>query len=354
MGHETHEHGHEHGGAHGHEHPHAHGGVAAHGHAHEGAHAHGHEHPALDDVAPERPFGGPRRKVAIGGGVELAVVERGGGAPTLFLHGFPTSASLFRKTIAALGDRARSIAPDLLGFGESEGPVEGPFDLMSQAGYVLRLLDALEIPEATIVGHDWGGSIAQILAARHPERVARLVLCDCPAFDFVPPPRLRLLARTARLSFLWDLLCDTGAFRAFARSPLGFREGAYDKAAISDEAIDHYISPLFRDTPPAYRAARERFRRAVLAIYGEAPAATLAAVEGLRRFSRPTLVVWGCEDPYISVSYAKKLADEIPGCTRLELFAFCGHWVPEERPIELANAIAELAALPAPPEPVAV
>jgi pimeloyl-ACP methyl ester carboxylesterase len=177
--------------------------------------------------------------------------------------------------------------------------------------------------------------------------VARLVLCDCPAFDYRPVPQAARLAAAARFPFFFDLLCDTGLLRAFARSRFGYYEGAYVKDALPEEAVAHYIAPLFRDTPPAYRASRERFRRAVIALIDEETAVLLSCVEGLRRFAKPTLVVWGCDDPYISTSYGKKLADEIPGCSRLELIPFCGHWVPEERPAELATLVAEFAELAA-------
>jgi pimeloyl-ACP methyl ester carboxylesterase len=67
----------------------------------------------------------------------------------------------------------------------------------------------------------------------------------------------------------------------------------------------------------------------------------MRCADALRRYERPALVVWGCEDPYMSVSWAKRLADAIPGCKRLELLPFCGHWVPEERGEKLAELVAQ-------------
>jgi 2-hydroxymuconate-semialdehyde hydrolase len=358
MGHDEHDHDHDQGHGHEHEHEHGHGGHGhghdhAHGHAHEHGHAHAHVHQAHDhghhgvedEVAREKPFGPPRKVVEIGDGVKLSTIDAGEGTPILFLHGFPTSGGFFRKVIEAIGPRARCIAPDLLGFGASEGPPDAPLGLEAQADHVLRLLDKLEVAEAVVFGHDWGGVIAQILATRHTDRVARLVLCDSPAFDCPLAPVSRRLLLAARFSWLWDFVCDTGLLGAFARSARGFRGGAAVKEAITDEAIAEYLKPLFRDTPPAYRASRERFRRAMLSIYADHPAVTLSCAEGLRKLHKPTLVVWGCDDPYLSTSWAKKLADEIPGCARLELLAFCGHFVAEERPVELATLVAEFAEL---------
>lgn len=353
----THSHGHvhEHGArdhAQGEEHEHAHeyGGRAAHAHAHGPVHAGaahapgghgGHE----EEVVRERPFGPPRKRVPIGNGTEIATIDVASGPPILFLHGFPTSASLWRNVIAAIEGRARCVAPDLLGFGETTAPASALVGYDAQTDCVLRLLDALDLGEVTVVGHDIGGVIAQLLATRHADRIARLVLCDSPAFDYRAPAVAQRIGLLARVPFLWDLAWDTGILPAFARSRSGFRGGTYDPAAITDEAIDHYIRPSLRDTPPAYRASRELNRRAIVAALDEERSTLLACVDGIRRFRRPTLVVWGCEDPYVRVSYGKKLADEIPGCERLELIPFCGHWVPEERPAELAGAIAEFAGL---------
>ena len=113
-----------------------------------------------------------------------------------------------------------------------------------------------------------------------------------------------------------------------------------EPASISDEAIAEYIRPVYKDTPPAYRAGRERFRRSFLQAATEEREIAAAAADGVRRFEKPTLVVWGCDDPWFSVSWGKKLADEIPGCMGLELIPFCGHWIPEEKPQVLAALIA--------------
>jgi pimeloyl-ACP methyl ester carboxylesterase len=361
MGHDEHDHdahGHDHDHAHGHDHDHAHDHDHGHGH-----HGHGHDHPhahaAADDhahghaaeVVKDAPFGLPRTRIAVGDGVELATVDRGDGPPIVFLHGFPTSSALWRHVIAALEGRARCIAPDLLGLGESSGPPEAALGIEAQADYVARMLDRLDLGEVVLVGHDWGGGVAQALLARQPERISRFVLCNSPAFDYRSPPAITRFTTVMRFPFVLDLLLDTGILPFFARREL--RRGSHEGAAPPEDAIAHYLSPLFRDTPPAYRPSRERFRRTMLAWSREAPSATLAAADALRRFAKPTLVVWGCEDPWISTSYAKKLADEIPGCNRLELVAFCGHWVPEERPQELAALIADFAELKAPAEAAA-
>jgi pimeloyl-ACP methyl ester carboxylesterase len=291
------------------------------------------------EVAPAAPLPA-RRRVALADGCTIACLDEGAGPPVLLLHGLPTSAQLWRKVIARLAPAHRCIAPDLLGFGESEGPSTSDLTHAGHAARALALLDALGVTgEFALVGHDWGGVIAQTLAARAPERIASLVLVDSPAAGYDPDAVVRRIVAAARRPFVWDLAADTGLLRWFAKSAHGMRAGAFRADSLEEAALDDYMAPMHRDTPPAYRAARELHRRAIVAGFDDLDPALDETVLALRRFERPTLVVWGCDDPYVSVSFGKTLADEIPGCVGFELLPFCGHWVPEERPAELAALI---------------
>lgn len=345
---------------HGHAHDHDHD---DHGHAHDHGHGHGHGHDhgvepehedhghAEPEVLVDAPLGQARKFYEVGD-VRFCAIDEGSGPVILFLHGFPTSSALWRHVIADLAPRGfRCIAPDLLGFGDTECPVDADFGLAHQAELVLDMLAAAGATgELALVGHGWGGVIGQLLAATAPERLSRLVLLDTPAFGAQPPRVSNRLRAGARFSVVWDFLCDSGFLRWFAASKHGMRAGTYDPTALAGEAITEYIRPLYRDTPPAYRAGRERFRRAMLQIEPELADLQDSVVQALKRFEKPTLVVWGCDDPYISVSWGKKLSDEIPGCVGFELIPFCGHWIPEEKPKVLADLIgAHLSAPPSAP-----
>jgi pimeloyl-ACP methyl ester carboxylesterase len=313
--------------------------------AHDGAQAHPEseeDHPAAADIVPEaRPLGPPRKCVGIPGGIVVSYFDQGIGPPILFLHGFPTSCALWRKTVAHLAQSHRCIAPDLLGFGDTDGPIENDYGIEAQAARAVAFLDAIGISqEVTVVGHDWGGAIAQALVARAPERIGRLVLIDCPAFEADEPVVLLRIALLARFPFLWDLAADTGLLLWIAKSARGLRGGAFETDAIDDAAIEEYMRPLSKDTPPTYRAGRERLRRVILGTVAGLDAALGRAAAALGKLEKPTLVIWGCDDPYLSVSWGKRLADTIPGCVGFELLPFCGHWVPEEKPAELAGLIA--------------
>jgi pimeloyl-ACP methyl ester carboxylesterase len=341
----AHRHGHDHahGHAHDHEHEHAHGHAhdAAHAHGHDGGGAHDHPHHAEPDVVKEEPFGPPKKMVPVGDGVELACVDAGNGPPILFLHGFPTSGYLFRAAIADLADAHRCIAPDLLGLGDSTGPLDSDYSLPAQADRMARLLDELGIREATVVGHDLGGGVAQHLVASCPDRVSRLVLVDTVAYDNWPVPAVKRLGRLAWSRMVFDLAVETGLFHRYAASRRGLRAGVHDPETLTDAAIGEYLRPALQASL-FFREPRERMRRFALALARTDPPSTLEVVDALREWTKPTLVVWGADDPYFSVSWGKRLADEIPGCTRLEIIPFCGHLVPEERPHELAILVGEL------------
>jgi pimeloyl-ACP methyl ester carboxylesterase len=110
-------------------------------------------------------------------GLHLKVVDRGpiDGRPVLMLHGWSDSAWSFSRVLPLLAPDIRAIVPDQRGQGDSDRPLQG-YEMSSLAGDAIDLLDALEMPRATIVGHSMGGFVAHHLAAIAPERVERLIL----------------------------------------------------------------------------------------------------------------------------------------------------------------------------------
>lgn len=100
----------------------------------------------------------------------------------LLLHQTPRSWAEYRDVLPLLGARYRAIAMDTAGFGDSE-PTGGPASIESWADVAVQLLDALDLPRVHVVGHHTGGVIAVDLAARHPDRVASLVLSSTPYTD---------------------------------------------------------------------------------------------------------------------------------------------------------------------------
>jgi len=254
--------------------------------------------------------------------------------PVLLVHGIPTSGYLWRHVLRFLQNDFHCYAPDLIGLGDTEvDPSRAEYDMESQAEMLAELMTGLGHERFAVVAHDQGGAAAQILAARIPERLTALVLTDCVAYDNWPVPAIRRLQSISRLRPVSALLGRTGVAELVEiRTGLSaFRRGVHDPERMPAESIREYLRPLRESA-----AARERFRRFVLA--GN-PRYTQRVADALGRLRVPTLVLWAAEDRYLSPSWGKRLAEEIPGCEGFELVPFCGHFWQEERPAEYASHI---------------
>jgi pimeloyl-ACP methyl ester carboxylesterase len=124
-------------------------------------------------------------------GLRMHVAEAGAGEPLLLIHGWPQHWYEWRGVMQRLGDVRRLIVPDLRGFGWSDAP-PGPIDPDVFAEDLIALLDALGIERTDVAGHDWGGFTSLLLAARHPERVRKVVAFSTPHPWLEITPRLAL------------------------------------------------------------------------------------------------------------------------------------------------------------------
>lgn len=113
----------------------------------------------------------PRKRVAVLD-TEIAYVDTGEGDPVVFLHGNPTSSYLWRNVISEVEGRARCLAPDLVGMGDSGKAPDGSYRFVDHVRYIDGWFDALGLTSnMTLVCHDWGSALAFHWAHRHSERV---------------------------------------------------------------------------------------------------------------------------------------------------------------------------------------
>jgi len=272
---------------------------------------------------------------------EIAYLEVGAASkpPVLLVHGIPTSSYLWRHVLRLLQNDFHCYAPDLMGLGDTEvDPETGQFHMEAQAEMLEELMLSLGHERFAVVCHDQGGAAVQLLAANRPERFTALVITDAVCYDNWPVPVIARLQALVRLPLLPELLIRARLFHLMETGTAlsSFRRGVYQRSKLTDEAIHEYLRPLL-----AGPAQRKRFLRFLLA---GSPRYTLQAVEGLRRFDKPTLIVWAADDRYISPSWGRKLFEEIPGARRFELVPFCGHFWQEERPAEFVAVIGEFLA----------
>jgi pimeloyl-ACP methyl ester carboxylesterase len=219
-----------------------------------------------------------------------------------------------------------------LGLGDTETKASADWALPAQEAMVIGWLDVLGIARAHVVGHDHGGAVAQLLAAHHPERIDRLVLCNAEAYDNWPSAEERPLVRLTQVPLIGTLFLWFYGSTLGTRIVLSIGQAVKNKAVLTDELIAGYVRANTSD-------ARRRAKTARFLAGQFDPAnnrCTMAALEGLRRFDHPTLLLWAADDPHFGPAWADRLRQDIPGVVRLELLPHTGHLLMEEQPESFA------------------
>jgi pimeloyl-ACP methyl ester carboxylesterase len=276
---------------------------------------------------------GEKRSVSLRGGT-IDYRERGAGRPVLFVHGLMVNADLWRAVVpivAAAGYRC--LAPDWP-LGAHQRPMSPAADL-SPPGVAIMIdefLAALDLTDVTVVANDTGGALVQLLLARRPERVGRVVLTSCDALERFFPPVFGYLPRSARLPGAVWLLAQSLRLPAVRRLPIAF--GWLTVRPLPAELVESYLAPSRRSA--AIRRDLRRFLRGVHRRH------TLAAARELARFPRPVLLAWAADDRIFPVSLARRLADVFPDA-RLHLVPGSRTLVPEDQPAALGELIVDFA-----------
>ena len=260
-------------------------------------------------------------------GGTLRYVDEGAGPTVVCVHGNPTWSFHFRALIRVLARDHRVIAPDHLGMGRSDTPALAryPYDLAARVDDLEALLDHLEVGRerpVTLVVHDWGGAIALTWAARHPQRVGRLVLLNTAAF---PPIRGRVpaLLLAARLPVVGDVLVR--GLNAFVRGALA---GGVRRTRLPAAVRRAYLWP---HGSWGQRVAVLRFVRDIPLRAGHRSWDLLAGTgAALGQFAHlPALIVWGLRDPVLTPAYLAEWRRRLPGA-EVHAIADAGHLVLED------------------------
>jgi pimeloyl-ACP methyl ester carboxylesterase len=260
--------------------------------------------------------------IALCDGLEIGYDDVGTGMPVAFVHGFPHNRTLWAPQVGALVDRARCIAPDLRGFGETSK--HGPFTIDQFADDLAMLLRSLEIERAVITGLSMGGYVALAFWRRHRPLVRALVLADTKAGADSDETRSKRMA-------LIEVARSRGS------------------GAVADAQITGMIGKSTREKRPALIDSVHGMLESapVEGIVGalEAMMARADSTPTLATIDVPTLVVVGDEDVLTPVSDAETLHEGIRG-SRLEVIVRAGHVSNLERPAAFNHVMSEfLAAL---------
>jgi 2-hydroxy-6-oxonona-2,4-dienedioate hydrolase len=252
-------------------------------------------------------------------GQRMHYIEVGRGEPVILLHGMGGEGARWMPTISGLAPFFRVIAPDQIGFGQSDKPLtmyhSGVF-----AGFVARFMEAIGVSRATIIGQSMGAGVALYLAVHHPASVARLVLVNGVGYrsasDPPPPPPNWRDRQTANAGTLEE-------------SRKYLEKLYYDHRFITDEMVEQNLILRLRSayTIESMQTANGRGLGGVME-------------EEVQAIKVPTLLVWGMNDPLSPVASAEKLNSWIKG-SRKVLIDKAGHYPFLEHPEEFNRIVLE-------------
>jgi cis-3-alkyl-4-acyloxetan-2-one decarboxylase len=272
-------------------------------------------------------------------GQKISFVDEGAAeAPALvLLHGNPTWSFLYRKSISKLAERFRVIAPDHVGFGLSDKPVDpGYHTLERHVANLTALIEALKLEKITFTLHDWGGPIGLGYATAHPENVARILLMNTWG---APPPPGTKLKLPLPLRILRSKLGEWLVRKFNVMVKRGIPSASY--RPISPEVMAGYELP-FAD--PGSRTAMTAFERMIPLKPGDAAYGKLAEIAaGLKNIQGRVEILWGARDPvFRSKLPAYMLRDRFPNSAEPLFLENASHFVPEDAPEQITDKLLEI------------
>jgi pimeloyl-ACP methyl ester carboxylesterase len=279
-----------------------------------------------------RAAGGHVKTIELSAGT-IEYEDTGEGPTVVLLHGLLMDSSLWDDTITDLAVDHRCLAPTLpLGAHRHAMNAGADLSLPGMARLVAEFATRLDLHDVTLIGNDTGGAIVQLVVGQGAERIARVVLVSCEAFDNIPPGltgKAVVLAGKLPLA-MFGLFMQQMRLRPLRRLPIAF--GWLTKRG--DAVTSRWMKPLL--TRPeirrdAVRALRTAFadRRLMLNAAGRLP-----------DFDRPALVIWARDDRVMPPEHGRRLADLFPHGRLVEIDDSYT-LIPLDQPVRLAQAIRE-------------
>jgi haloalkane dehalogenase len=256
----------------------------------------------------------------------LHYLDEGTGDPVVMLHGNPTWSFYYRHLVLALRDRYRCIVPDHIGCGLSDKPPVEKYDysLSSRIDDLESLLDHLGLREnLTLVLHDWGGMIGMGYAARHPERIRRIIASNTAAFHLPKTKRFPTslwLGRNTRLG-AWLILKRNAFCRAAAK-------WCVTRKPLPPEVREMFLKPY---DSPANRVAVLKFVQTIPLRPSDPGYDIVSDTEAsLAKFRDvPTLLLWGMKDFVFDRHFLAEWQRYFPHA-ETHRWPDCGHYLLED------------------------
>jgi epoxide hydrolase A/B len=299
-------------------------------------------------------------------GVELFVVDEGDGPPVILSHGFPELSYSWRHQIPALAAAGyRVLAPDQRGYGRSSRPgaIED-YDIVHLTDDLVGLLDDIGVEQAVIVGHDWGAMVANSAVQLRPERFAAVCTMSVPMLPRAPMPPVQMMRAAFADNFFYIVYfqepgvadADLGAdaaetmrrllaglrtaaptpedmARAMAKDDRGFvdRLPEFDglPSWLSQEELDHYIAEFTRTGFTGginwYRNMDRNWE--------------LTAHLAGTKLEKPAFFIAGSADIVIMMTPPSMMEGFVTDLRGTVIVDGAGHWVQQERPDEVNEAL---------------
>ena len=267
-------------------------------------------------------------RIPVGAGHLHAERVGRGGPPIVFLHGFGTSAFLWRNVAPILANEGYTVLSlDLLGHGESDRSEDGLYGLDAQAEYIDRALTALRVPGAAFVGQDVGCIVALLLAARRPEQRGKLVLLSPPDPTTLPPPSVRAVQRSSARA----AITANEMFGAFPLIRALLSDGVSDPSRMTEQMIARYGAPFVGSDGVSH-----------LLILARAMELENPDLLNLGAVSAHTLLVSGEADQWSEPGGVQKLVTRLSAANpERKSLPGVGHLVAEDAPDLLAQVLLE-------------
>jgi len=259
-------------------------------------------------------------------GMRLNYLEKGSGAPVLLLHGWPTSAYLWRDVMPAIARNNSVIALDLPGFGGSDKPVDIRYDFDLFDRVLTEVVDRLEMDPLGIAVHDLGGPIAVHWMLRNPGRVSRLALLNTLLYPDFRPDLIEFV-RTLVNPATRDTLTNPEALADFIRL------GLADESKLTAELRAAVAAP-FQD-------ANARLALALAGI-GLHPRGFAEIADKLPTLDLPVRIIYGEQDRVLTdiATTVERVSKDIPHADVTAL-PHCGHFLQEDDPKQVGELLAE-------------
>lgn len=266
------------------------------------------------------------------------------GEVVLCLHGEPTWGYLYRRLVPAVAETHRVIVPDHMGFGKSATPPDRTYWLQDHIDNLERFALALDLRDITLVMHDFGGPVGMGLAARHPDRIRRVISANGPT-PFGQADLFERLTANVAVSpwFQWVLKAEKEGCLETVLGHLGFnilstlkQNGFENNSVINDTWLSAY-GAHFASSADCLGAIGWAKGLAIGAHRFEAPDA--AALSAIR--AKPALAIWGEADCTLRAEHFLPLFAELFPSAPIHRLAGVGHYCLEDASDTVVSLVSE-------------